>query len=191
MTGLSLSSTDCTGGQPEMTPATLPIRLRSLAVGALAVPTNAVACGNVHADAYKASIKQVDKTTVCLLNAQRRRHGLKPLKMNKKLSVASARHARSMAAHKFFAHGDFVGRIRAVGFLRGARSWTVGENIAWGSAQLGSPGAIVRAWMNSPPHRANILSRAFRQIGIGVARSAPLPGVGNGVTYATDFGAKN
>ena len=45
--------------------------------------------------------------------------------------------------------------------------------------------------MNSPPHRANILSAQFREIGIGVSRGAPVAGVSDGVTYATDFGRKN
>jgi len=44
--------------------------------------------------------------------------------------------------------------------------------------------------MNSPPHRANILSRSFREIGIGVSRGAPVAGVQDGVTYATDFGKR-
>jgi uncharacterized protein YkwD len=160
------------------------------AAAALALPANALACGNVHADANRTAIKQVDSSTVCLLNAQRRAHHLPPLKVNKKLSLASARHAREMAARHYFAHGDFVGRIRAVRYLAGARSWIVGENIAWGSQQLGTPQEIVKAWMNSPPHRANILSRSFREIGIGVSRGAPVPGVGDGVTYATDFGKR-
>ena len=169
--------------------------LRALAVSAalaaaLAAPAHAFACGNVHADANRTSIKQVDVSTICLLNAERRRHGLSPLHVNKRLSLASRRHARSMAAHHYFAHGDFVGRIRAVHYLAGASSWIVGENIAWGSQRLGTPEAIVTAWMNSPPHRANILSRSFREIGIGVSRGAPVAGIDDGVTYATDFGKR-
>ena len=169
--------------------------LRALAVSValaacLAAPAGALACGNVHADANKASIKQVDTGTVCLLNAARRRHGLPLLHLNRKLSLASKRHARSMAAHHYFEHGDFVGRIRAVHYLSGARSWIVGENIAWGSQRLGTPAEIVKAWMNSPPHRANILSRSFREIGVGISRGAPVAGVSDGVTYATDFGKR-
>ena len=169
--------------------------LRALAVSAafaafLAAPAGALACGNVHADANRASIKQVDTSTVCLLNAERRKHGLPALHVNRKLSLASKRHARSMAAHHYFAHGDFVGRIRAVHYLSGARSWIIGENIAWGSQSLGTPAEIVKAWMHSPPHRANILSRSFREVGIGVSRGAPVTGVGDGVTYATDFGKR-
>lgn len=169
--------------------------LRALAVsatlaGALAAPAGALACGDVHADANRTSIKHVDAATVCLLNSQRRRRHLRPLHLNKKLSLASRRHARRMAAHHFFAHGDFVGRIRSVRYLAGARSWIVGENIAWGSRRLGTPEAIVRAWMHSPGHRANILSRSFREVGIGISRGAPVAGVDDGVTYATDFGKR-
>ena len=83
-----------------------------------------------------------------------------------------------------------VGRIRSAHYLQGARGWTVGENIAWGSLDWATPRAIMRSWMNSPPHRANILNRSFRDIGIGVARGAPVSGVSNAATYVTDFGAR-
>jgi uncharacterized protein YkwD len=167
------------------------LALSTSAAALLVAPAHAFACGNVHADANRASIKQVDVTTVCLLNAERRRHHLRPLKINAKLSLASARQARSMAQHKYFAHGDFVGRIRAAHYLKGARSWIVGENIAWGSSIFGTPAAIVAAWMHSPPHRENVLSPQFKEIGIGVSRGAPVAGVGDGVTYATDFGRRS
>jgi uncharacterized protein YkwD len=69
------------------------------------------------------------------------------------------------------------------------RRWSLGENIAWGSGAKASPKAIVSAWMASPPHRRNILTRKYRRIGIGVATGAPVAGV-NGATYVTDFGAR-
>jgi uncharacterized protein YkwD len=43
--------------------------------------------------------------------------------------------------------------------------------------------------MNSPGHRANILSRSFNRIGIGIARGTP--GSGRGGTYTTDFGRRS
>ncbi len=96
-----------------------------------------------------------------------------------------------MASHNFFAHGDFVGRIRSARYLRGARGWTVGENIAWGSWDYATPASIVDGWMHSPGHRANILHRAFREIGVGVAIGAPSPVGGQpAATYTTDFGFK-
>src|SRR5437763_1411054 len=48
--------------------------------------------------------------------------------------------------------------------------------------------AIVNGWMNSPPHRANILHGAFRDIGIGIKLGAPGQGLSGGATYVTDFG---
>ena len=43
--------------------------------------------------------------------------------------------------------------------------------------------------MNSPPHRANILSSSFRSIGIGIAYGTPVGGGGG--TYTTDFGRRS
>ena len=51
-----------------------------------------------------------------------------------------------------------------------------GENIAWGSGSRSTPRSIVRAWMASDGHWANILSAAFRDIGIGVSPGAPVVG---------------
>ena len=44
--------------------------------------------------------------------------------------------------------------------------------------------------MGSPPHRANILNRRFREIGIGVVLGAPQPGTDHAATYATSFGTR-
>ena len=76
---------------------------------------------------------------------------------------------------------------------RGFRSWTVGENLLWASDTYGAAFAV-REWMNSPPHRANILSREWREIGIGAVAAESAPGEyhGRAVTIATaDFGARS
>ena len=96
--------------------------------------------------------------------------------------------------HGFFARvrvDDYgPGRIRSAHYLSGASTWTVGENIAWGSYDYATPRSIVRSWMHSPPHRANILRSQFRDIGIGLSRGAPVRGQARAATYATDFGAR-
>ena len=84
-----------------------------------------------------------------------------------------------MARGRFFSHtspggATFVDRIRGTGYLAGARSWAIGENIAYGSGSRSSPRSIGRAWMNSPGHRANILSSNYREIGIGLAIGTPV-----------------
>lgn len=45
-----------------------------------------------------------------------------------------------------------------------------GENLAWGQAGLGSPLSTLQMWLNSPPHRANLLARSWRDLGIAVER---------------------
>jgi uncharacterized protein YkwD len=161
------------------------------AAAALAAPAQASACANANANPNDISLAAAKHSTLCLLNEQRRSHGLRPLRDNGQLNLASQRHARDMARNNYFAHGDFVGRIRKAHYLAGASSWTVGENIAWGSWDLATPGEIVDAWMHSAGHRANILNSRFREIGLGVARGAPVGGQDNGGTYVTDFGARS
>jgi uncharacterized protein YkwD len=85
------------------------------------------------------------------------------------------------------ADGRSVGdRLRAVGYSRGF-SASAGENLAFGVGPKSTPASIVRAWMNSPPHRADILRGAFTEIGIGIVLGVP-GGKTDGATYTTDFG---
>src|SRR5918992_850232 len=154
------------------------------------------ACESASATPAKAAKRTMVRATLCTLNAQRERHGLRPLKLNKRLSKAARRHARDMVRRDYFAHdtlggSSFVDRIRRTGYLRDARRWTVGENLAWGTHASSAPRAITTMWMNSPGHRANILSPSFREVGIGLALGAPGAGGGAAATYATYVGAKS
>jgi hypothetical protein len=65
----------------------------------------------------------------------------------------------------------------------------VGENIAWGESYLSTPANIVKAWMNSPPHKANVLNGEFEEIGLGIVPATPLT-TNAGATYTTDFGRR-
>jgi uncharacterized protein YkwD len=168
----------------------------ALAVLLVAVPSASAAgaCSAANATAASASKRALVRATLCVLNAERARHRLRPLRLNRKLSRAAQRHSRAMARKKFFSHtspggASFVDRIRSTGYLSGARSWTVGENIAYGSGSRSTPRSIGNAWMNSPPHRANILSSSYRAIGIGIASGTPAGGAGG--TYTTDFGRRS
>lgn len=97
-----------------------------------------------------------------------------------------------MIARGYFDHqgGDGsrpLDRIRRTGYLRGARRWIVGENLAWGTEDWSTPRRIVRAWMASRGHRANILQARYREVGLAALAAAPLPGV-QGATQVTEFG---
>lgn len=167
-----------------------------LALMLVAAPTASAAgtCAAASAAVSKTSDRSLVRATLCVLNRERAKRHVRPLKLNRKLSAAARRHSRAMARRNFFSHNSlsgasFVDRIRRSGYLSNARSWNVGENIAYGSGTRATPRAIGRAWMNSPPHRANILSSSFHSIGIGIARGMPVSGSG-GATYTTDFGRR-
>jgi uncharacterized protein YkwD len=130
--------------------------------------------------------------TLCELNRERARHGLGALHINARLTKAAQGHSRDMVAHRYFAHesrdgSGFGARIKRTGWTRHRRSWMLGENIGYGTGGRSTPAAIVSAWMHSAGHRANILQRRFRSIGIGI--SSGTPGGAAGATYSTDFGS--
>jgi uncharacterized protein YkwD len=131
------------------------------------------------------------RAVLCLLNRERRKRGLKRLRSQQRLFKASFRHSRAMVKRRFFSHVQPGGvglltRLTRTHYLPSS-SWFVGENIAWGRGSFDSPLSMVRAWMHSTGHRANILRPAFRQIGIGIYRGVPT-GRRTGATYTTDFG---
>ncbi len=177
------------------------VLLLALACAALA-PTGAAArpgaCGSAHVAVSAATLHRAQNATLCLLNQIRAQAGLAPLHLNGRLSVAARGHSSEMVRRHYFAHDSAHGvtpfqRMLDTHYVPRNASWWLGENIAWGSSTLGQPAEIVRAWMHSPPHRANILSSHFRDIGIGIApgipsRSAHLASAGGG-TYTTDFGS--
>jgi uncharacterized protein YkwD len=102
-----------------------------------------------------------------------------------------------MVRQRFFAHASpsdatMLSRLKSTSDLRDVISWTVGENLAWGTGTLATPRATVQAWMHSPEHRANLLDRDFADVGVGSAQGAPQAGVEGqaGGTYVTDFGRR-
>jgi uncharacterized protein YkwD len=162
----------------------------AIAAAALAAPSSALAadCANANQNPNDISTAEAQHATLCLVNAERRQRGIRPFKEDNRLTRASQRYALVMSRRNIFDHGDFVGRIKAARYLKGARGYTVGENIAWGSYDYATPANIVDSWMHSPGHRANILNGRFREIGLGVARGAPVGGQARGATYVNDFG---
>jgi uncharacterized protein YkwD len=157
---------------------------------------SAASCGSASAQPGEVSKAAMASSTICLLNAERSQRGLRPLKVNRRLARAAAGHAGDMVRREYFSHdslsgASFVDRIRRTGYLSGPHAWFVGENLAWGSGDRSSPSAVVHGWMKSPGHRANILQRRFRQIGLGLVMGAPDGSPAPSATYATDFGVRS
>ena len=100
----------------------------------------------------------------------------------------------------YFSHNSYDGetfgeRLKRFGYTpTGYSYFTVGENIAYGSGSYGSPDNIFDNWMNSPGHKANILNKKFRQIGIGARTGTFCPKPNKCYTgttmYTVDFGTR-
>ena len=132
------------------------------------------------------------------INAFRAAHGLSRLQLSTGLNAAAATHSAEMARGGYFGHNSANGRSfsQRVGSFypaRGYRSWTVGENLVYGSPDLGAARAL-SLWLSSPPHRANLLDPHWRELGLSAVHSTGAPGVyhGSPATIVTaDFGARS
>ena len=94
-----------------------------------------------------------------LLNQTRRSHDLPVFRLNRDLSTYAWRHSKRMAEQNRIFHTDDLYRlVRAYG----PSSW--GENVGMADTLR----RVRRLWMRSAGHRANILRRAFRRVGVGV-----------------------
>ena len=129
------------------------------------------------------------------INLTRGRHGLRALRLSAALTAAADQHSQSMAQKGYFSHdsangGSFFRRIASYYAYRGYSNWSAGENLLYSTPDIDPVGAL-RLWMNSPEHRANLLNRSWREIGLGAVHSSSAPGVygGDEVTIVTaDFG---
>ena len=158
---------------------------RRPAVAPAAPSPAALASGRCRgAGARRASTAVLRRAMLCLVNQARAGAGRSPFRAERHLARAAARHAADMGRRNYFAHVSPSGksplaRARAAGWRGG-----VGEVIAWGCGTLASPRATLRAWLNSPPHRAIVLGGG-RAAGVGVKR---LGGCGGRAYWVMDVG---
>jgi uncharacterized protein YkwD len=167
-------------------------------LGAVAMVTSAPAsaadCGPVDTQVTGLNEAQMEGSITCLINDERTSHGLQPVAPNSDLRQAAVSHSNEMINQSYFEHTSpagvtFIDRIESTGYMRGARSWTVGENLVWGTGPLSTPRALVTAWMNSPPHRENLLRPAFREIGVAALTGTPVAESDlTGVTVSSEYG---
>ncbi|MGW7265015.1 CAP domain-containing protein [Streptomyces sp. NPDC054842] len=118
-----------------------------------------------------AGLARTAAEVLALTNAERTSAGLRPLATDARLTGAAQAHSTDMAVRGFYSHTSPEGREpwdRAAAAGSGHRS--VGENIACGQR---FPAEVVRGWMDSPGHRANILKPAFTHLGVGYAGGGP------------------
>jgi uncharacterized protein YkwD len=135
---------------------------------------------------------------VAQVNVLRASHGLSRLQVSPALNAAAAGHSTQMARLGYFSHNSangqsFARRVASYYTPRGYRTWSVGENLVYGSPDLGAAQAL-RLWLASPPHRANLMNPRWRELGLSAVHATSAPGVYHGApaTIVTaDFGARS
>jgi uncharacterized protein YkwD len=120
-------------------------------------PTTAPPTGNAALEA----------AVVDLVNARRAEKGCPAVESHDKLTAAARAHSADMAARNYFSHNTLEGvqfgtRISNAGY----KFASAGENIAKGQK---TPADVMKSWMDSPGHKANILNCGFKHLGVGVA----------------------
>jgi len=116
------------------------------------------------------------------VNAARLAHGLRPLRVDPTLTRAARAHTIDMLERDYFAHGAFARRM-AQFHIQAAR---IGEDLAWGNGVWAQATAVVREWLASPAHRANVLDPRFVRIGIGAA-TGTFQGASGATIFTADF----
>jgi uncharacterized protein YkwD len=142
-------------------------------------------------------VQALEGELLAAINAVRARHGRRPFRAAPGLRAAAFAHSREMAARGYFEHSSANGapfwrRIGRFYSPRGFRDWGVAENIASGSPGLTAAEAL-QDWLRSPPHRANLFSRQFRDAGVGAVFATSAPGCFGGsptVVVTLDLGER-
>jgi uncharacterized protein YkwD len=132
------------------------------------------------------------------MNRVRAARGLSQLRAAPSLRSAARGHSQAMLQHGFFSHDSadgtaFSERIRRYYSNSGYARWSVGEALMATHGRIVDAEAVVTAWLESPPHRAIVLSPTWRDAGIGVlyAPSAPATfGGAEAIVVTADFGLR-
>jgi uncharacterized protein YkwD len=169
--------------------------VRSLARGFTAIAVcSVVAAIAAGPGATTPPVATSEGNLVLAINDARASAGLPPLHIDTRLGEAALAHDREMLRYGFFSHTsrdgrEFWQRVERWYPPRG-QGWAVGENLLAGSPNV-SMKRTVAAWLASPEHRANLLSRAWVSVGVAVLHASSAPGVyeGEATTFITaDFG---
>ncbi len=116
------------------------------------------------------------------VNDARMTRSLPPVLLVLPLENAARFHSSDMVTRQYFAHGRFPARL----WEFGARDPIVGEDLGWSVDDGSATKRIVTMWLASPTHRAILLRRGFRYVGIGVSRG-PFQGWLHAVVVTADF----
>ncbi|MBP1925121.1 putative YkwD family protein [Sedimentibacter acidaminivorans] len=125
------------------------------------------------------SVSSYEQKVVELVNVERQKAGLSSLSLDTAISNVARMKSKDMATNNYFAHQSPTYGSAGDMLTKYGIKWSAwGENIASGQR---TPQEVVTAWMNSPGHKANIMSTNFSKLGVGYAVNS------NGTPYWTQM----
>ena len=139
------------------------------------------------AEDANASVASQVRAVACLVNWARRQENRKGLLQRAALTAASQHKGSKVASCGQFSHTPCGASVTAGVDASGYRFAVFGENLfagAWGKA---TPRDVVSAWLQSPPHRANMMSGRFRHVGLAPVRANGLLGEPDAVVWTATF----
>lgn len=120
-------------------------------------------------------------------NAQRTSNGVAALGLNGQLTNAAQAKANDMVARNYWSHNTPDGDAPWVFIANAGYNYqTAGENLAYG---FDTSSETVTGWMNSPPHRENLLNSAFSEVGFGFSNSPDFINDGQQTVVVAMYGA--
>lgn len=129
------------------------------------------------------------RAITCLLNWARVQDRRGRLTQRPALRRAAALKGERVASCVQFSHTPCGTSVTAAVQAAGYRYSSFGENLFVGTWGQVSARDVVRAWLQSPPHRANLLHPGFRDVGAAPARAPGLLGDGDAVVWTATFAA--
>jgi uncharacterized protein YkwD len=140
------------------------------------------------ARAASARLTPTERAVIRLMNQTRARHGLPALTASPRLARAADGHSLDMVRHNFFAHQSSDGTSFDRRVREYARARRVGENLAMVSRARRVARKVVSMWLHSASHRAVLLSRGYRRVGVA-QRSGRLRGL-RATVFTVDFASR-
>lgn len=141
---------------------------------------------------HAAPVWEQRRAILCLIDAARARAGVRPLPQDARLDRAAAIKDGMLARCDEFTHtpcgvGSFVVGFRRSGYLD-ARSYRIGENLAWAAGPSATPASIVESWLESPRHRENMLDPGWSEQGLAGLHLERYTGHRDVLVWTSTFG---
>jgi uncharacterized protein YkwD len=130
------------------------------------------------------------RAVACLVNWARAHDRRGPLVQRPKLHRAAELKGQRVASCNQFSHTPCGASVTSDVKAAGYRYATFGENLFAGTWGRYSARDVVNAWLQSPPHRANMLDPRFRDLGAAPVRASGLLGGGDMVVWTATFGSR-